>query len=108
MEHRSRERLLAGLGKIRDSPRDGGRLVLMVRRPVVGERDLPGEAVLDQVAGLTGGNWLARGSKSTPGGSADPPRQGAGMKARGARRVAARADRRELGGEPGVTWRDLT
>ena len=48
MEHLSRERLVAGLGQIRDSPQDGGRLVLIVRRPAPGERSLPAEAVLDQ------------------------------------------------------------
>jgi hypothetical protein len=42
VEHLSRERLAAGLDQIRDSPRDGGRLVLLVRRPAVGERDTPG------------------------------------------------------------------
>ncbi len=31
MEHLSRECLEAGLGQIRDSPQDGGRLVLIVR-----------------------------------------------------------------------------
>jgi len=99
VEHLSRERLTAGLGKIRDSPRDGGRLVLVVRRPVVGERDLPGEAVLDQVAGLAGDNWLARGSKSTPDGSADPQRQVTVMNARVAELVAGGPDRMPLAGD---------
>ena len=37
MEHLSRKRPMAGLGQIRDSPRDGSRLVLIVRRPAVDE-----------------------------------------------------------------------
>src|SRR6516164_2659349 len=70
--HLPRERLMAGLGQIRASPQDGGRVVLVVRRSAVGQRELPTEAVLDQNAGLVGDNWLARGSKSMADGSADP------------------------------------
>ena len=82
MEHLSRERLAAGLGQIRDSPQDGGRVVLIARRPAAGQRDLPTEAVLDQGVGLDGDDWLARGSRSTPDGSADPRQQVTLMNAR--------------------------
>jgi hypothetical protein len=99
VEHLSRERLVAGLGQIRDSPRDSGRFVLMVRRPAVGRRDLPGEAMLDQVAGLDGDNWLVRGSASTPDGSADPQRQVTVMNARVAELVAGGTDRMPLAGD---------
>ena len=99
MEHLSRERLMAGLGRIRDSPKDGGRVVLVVRRPAVGERDLPAEAVLDRAAGLAGDNWLARGSKSMPDGSADPQRQVTVMNARAAELVAGGTDRMPLAGD---------
>jgi hypothetical protein len=99
VEHLSHERLVAGLDWIRHSPRDGGRLVLVVRRPSVGERDLPTEVVLDQVAGLDGDNWLARGSTSTPDGSADPQRQVTVMNARAAELVADGTDRMPLAGD---------
>jgi hypothetical protein len=99
MEHLSRERLMAGLGQIRDSPRDSGRLVLIVRRPAVGERERPAEAVLDGVAGLAGDNWLARGSSSTPDGSADLQRQVTVMNARVAELVAGGTDRMPLAGD---------
>jgi MOSC domain-containing protein YiiM len=99
VEHLSRERLKAGLGRIRESPRDGGRLVLIARRPAVGERELPAEAVLDQEAGLAGDNWLARGSKSTPDGSADPDRQVTVMNARVAELVAGGTERMPLAGD---------
>jgi hypothetical protein len=82
VEHQSRDRLAAGLGHICDSPRDAGRLVLIVRRPAVGERDRPAEAVPDQVTGLDGDNWLDRGSRSTRDGSADPRKQVTVMNAR--------------------------
>ena len=57
---------------VRDAPRDEGRLELIVRRPAVDERERLGEARLDPAAGLVGDGWLARGSRSTPDGSADP------------------------------------
>jgi hypothetical protein len=99
VEHLSRDRLVAGLGQIRASPRDGGRLVLIVRRPAVGERDQPPEAVLDQVAGLNGDNWLTRGSSGTPDGSADLQRQVTVMNARVAELVAGGTDRMPLCGD---------
>lgn len=99
MEHLSRERLEAGLGQIRDSPHDAGRLVLIVRRPAVGQRDLLAEAVLNPVAGLEGDSWLARGSRSTPDGSADPQRQLTVMNARVAELVAGGTGRMPLAGD---------
>jgi hypothetical protein len=99
MEHLSRERLVAGLDQIRSSPQAGGRLVLLVRRPAVGERDMPAEAVLDEVNGLDGDSWLARGSASMPNGSADPLRQVTVMNARVAELVAGGTDRMPLAGD---------
>ncbi len=99
MEHLSRERLMAGLGRIRDSPADGGRVVLIVRRPAVGERDLPASAVLDQGTGLAGDNWLARGSSRTADGSADPDKQITVMNARVAELVAGGTERMALCGD---------
>ena len=99
MEYLSRERLTAGLGQIRDSPHDGGRLVLIVCRAAVGQRDLPAEAVLNQVAGLDGDSWLARGSTNTPDGSADPRRQVTVMNARVAELVAGGTARMPLAGD---------
>ena len=99
VEHLSRERLVAGLDRIRDSPADGGRLVLIVRRPAVGERDLPASALLDRRTGLAGDNWLARGSSRTPDGSADPDKQITVMNARVAELVAGGTDRMALAGD---------
>jgi hypothetical protein len=99
VEHLSRERLAAGLGHIRNSPQDGGRVVLIVRRPAVGERELPASALLDHSAGLAGDNWLARGSTSTPDGSADRQRQVTVMNARVAELVADGTARMALAGD---------
>ena len=99
MEHLSRERLEAGLDHIRESPRDHGRLVLVVRRPQIGRRELPEEAILNQVSGLAGDNWLTRGSTSTPDGSANPRKQVTVMNARAAELVAGGTDRMPLAGD---------
>ena len=99
MEYLSRERLEAGLGQVRESPRDGGRVVLIVRRPGVGQRDVPAAALLDPAAGLDGDNWLARGSTRTPDGSADPGRQITVMNARVAELVAGGTERMPLCGD---------
>jgi hypothetical protein len=99
VEHLSRERLEAGLDHIRESPRNHGRLVLVVRRPEVNRRELPEEAVLDQVTGLGGDNWLTRGSTSMPDGSANPRKQVTVMNARVAELVAGGTDRMPLAGD---------
>jgi hypothetical protein len=54
------------------APRDSATVELIVRRPAREARDVVREAQLDPVDGLVGDGWLARGSKSTPDGSADP------------------------------------
>jgi MOSC domain-containing protein YiiM len=99
MQHLEYQHLEASLDHIRDSPADRGVVVLVVRRPTVGVRELPAEAMLDPAAGLVGDNWLARGSRSTPDGSADPQRQVTVMNARVAQLVAGGADRMALAGD---------
>ena len=68
---------------------------------MVGQRDLPGQAVLDLGTGLAGDNWLARGNSRTPDGSADPDKQITVMNARVAELVAggAGAGRMALAGD---------
>jgi MOSC domain-containing protein YiiM len=70
-----------------------------VRRPAVGVRELPTEAILDLASGLVGDNWLDRGSRSTPDGSADLQCQVTVMNARVAELVAGDADRMPLAGD---------
>jgi len=57
------------------SPRDDAAIELIVRRPERQGREVVAEARLDPLEGLVGDGWLARGSKSTTDGSADPLRQ---------------------------------
>lgn len=99
MEHLSRERLFAGLDRIRAAPPDGGRLVLIVRRPTAGEREVLADAVLTRETGLAGDNWLARGSSRTPDGAADPHKQITVMNARVAELVAGGTNRMALCGD---------
>ena len=62
MTHLSTEELLAGLDHIRQSPRDAGRLELIVRRPAVDEREILQEGRLDISDGLVGDTWKKRAS----------------------------------------------
>ncbi len=54
------------------APRDDAVVELIVRRPERDRRDVVTEALLDPAEGLVGDGWQARGSSSTPDGSADP------------------------------------
>jgi hypothetical protein len=99
MEHLSAAELEAGLGQVRRSPPDHGRVELIVRRPAVDEREVLAEARLDEVVGLVGDNWLARGSGSTADGSANPDAQVTVMNSRAALLVAGHPDRRALAGD---------
>jgi hypothetical protein len=80
--------LEAGLEEVLRSPRDGGPLLLIVRRPGVDRREVLDEAVLDPERGLVGDTWLERGSRSMPDGSADPAAQLTLMNARFAELIA--------------------
>jgi hypothetical protein len=70
-EHLDTEQLEAGLAEIRRSPADEGTVKLIVRRPLVNEREVVEEAELDLEQGLVGDDWYSRGSRSTPDGSSN-------------------------------------
>jgi MOSC domain-containing protein YiiM len=99
VQHLSRDRLMAGLGHIRDSPQDHGGLLLVVRRPSQGEREVLAEAMLDLATGVVGDNWLARGSTSAPDGLAVLEKQVTVMNARVAELVAGGRYRMPLAGD---------
>jgi hypothetical protein len=73
--HRTRAELLAGLDHVAGAPSDGGRLELVVRRPTPGARETLDCGELTREDGLVGDGWLARGSRQSPDGSAEPARQ---------------------------------
>jgi MOSC domain-containing protein YiiM len=89
----------AGLDDIRRSPKDGGKVELIVARPAPGAREEMDEATLDPAVGLVGDDWQARGSRHTEDGSAEVERQVTLMNARAAALIAHDPDRRALAGD---------
>lgn len=98
-QHLSMAELEAGLPEIRRSPRDGGPLRLIVRRPDVDQREVIEAAQLDPDQGLVGDNWKARGWRKSPDGSAHPDMQLNIMNARAADLVAQDPRRWALAGD---------
>jgi MOSC domain-containing protein YiiM len=80
--HRDAETLEAGLAEIARSPTREGTVELIVRRPAEDEREVLDEGVLDLTEGLVGDDWLARGRRLNPHGSAHPGTQVTLMNAR--------------------------
>src|SRR6188474_2698569 len=73
--HLKRDELDAALDGIRQSPRDGGTLDLIVCRPRVGERRVLAEGMLDPGDGLVGDSWKYRKSSRSADGLAHPEMQ---------------------------------
>ena len=80
-----------GLDEIRRSPRDEGRVDLIIRTPAVDQRETLAEAELDPERGLIGDDWW--------GPDADSGRQVTVMNSRAAALVAQRPDRWALAGD---------
>lgn len=97
--HLAAAELEAGLDAIRQSPADGGRLALIVRRPAEGVREVLAEGRLDLAEGLVGDNWRTRGSTRTPDGSAHPDMQLNIMNARAIALLAGAPERWQLAGD---------
>jgi hypothetical protein len=90
---------MAGLDAIRSSPKDGGPLQMIVRRPDVGSREVVDEGTLDRMDGLVGDNWRARGNPRTTDRMAHPQTQVTVMGSRAAALVAQARDRWALAGD---------
>jgi hypothetical protein len=90
---------MAGLDEIRSSPKDGGPLQMIVRRPDVGSREVVDEGTLDRVDGLVGDNWRARGNPRRPDRLAHPEAQVTIMGSRAAALVAQDRARWALAGD---------
>ncbi|MFH0750967.1 MAG: MOSC domain-containing protein [Chloroflexota bacterium] len=82
MAHVGVQELAAGLEAIRGAPADAGTVEMIARRPAQDEREVLEEGLLTVEDGLVGDDWRARGSRSTPDGSAEPDRQLTVMNAR--------------------------
>lgn len=99
MAHLLTDELTQGLAHVRSSPADVGTLDLVVARPRPGERTVLDEAELDVEVGLVGDDWLARGSRHTPDGAAEPTKQLNVVNSRLAALVAGSPDRQPLVGD---------
>lgn len=97
--HMTMDALTAGLDAIRQAPKDGGVLRLIVRRPRSEARDVVPQGELDLVHGLVGDNWLSRGSRHTADGSAHPDQQLNIMNARVIALLARTEERWPLAGD---------
>jgi MOSC domain-containing protein YiiM len=97
--HRTLADLEACLDYVRQSPRDMGRLELLVSRPAIDSREVLDEGRLDIVHGFVGDNWSMRGSSSKPDRSSDPNKQVTIMNARVITALAGAKDRWPLAGD---------
>ncbi len=106
--HLTTAELEAGLAVVRQAPKDGGRLEMIVRRPRVDAREVLEEGELDLEMGLVGDTWLERGSSRTADGSAHPDMQLNVINARLLDLVAQDRARWQLAGDQLVVDFDLS
>lgn len=95
--HLTPAELAAGLATIREAPKDGGTLELIVRRPAVEEREVLDEGELDLELGLVGDSWSTRGRSG--GRPANTKAQVTVMNVRATALVARERDRWPLAGD---------
>lgn len=97
--HRMPDELAAGLVAILQSPRNEGRVELIVRRPSSNEREVLEAGELDVTEGLRGDDWIRRRSRLTPDGSPHPDTQITLINSRLASLLAGERDRWPLAGD---------
>lgn len=98
-KHLTTDEIQAAMPHVLDSPRDGGKLALIVRRPKVDRREVIEEGTLDIENGLIGDNWLTRGSSRTDNGLGHPEMQLNLMNIRFAELIAGSRERVPLAGD---------
>lgn len=97
--HRTNQEINSAIKHVLDSPKDGGTLEMIVRRPVVDRREVINSGALDIENGLVGDNWLARGSSRTDNGLGHPEMQINVMNYRFALLIAGSRERVPLAGD---------
>lgn len=107
MRHLDTAAIEAGLAHVLDSPRDHGRLEMLVVRPAEGQRRTPVEARCTVAAGVEGDDWVRRGSRHTADGGPNPDQQITMMNARYLDLIAGGRDRWPLAGDQLVVDLDL-
>ncbi len=106
--HRTTDELEAGLPHVLASPRDDGRLELIVVRPTEGQRRTPASVRCTIDGGVEGDDWIRRGSRHTPDGTANVDQQITVINARYLDLVAGSRDRWPLAGDQFVVDLDLS
>ena len=106
--HRTLAQLEAALDDIRQSPRDEGRLEMIVRRPQVGARDVLEEGWLTEAEGLQGDSWRHRSNSRSADGSPDPDMQLTLMSTRAIAAITPDRARWPLAGDQLFVDLDLT
>lgn len=99
VRHLTKEELEAALDHLRQAPKEEGVVELIVCRPKEDQRKVLDEAALDPAQGLVGDNWIVRGSRRTPDGSAHPEMQINIMNARVTALLAQEKERWALAGD---------
>jgi hypothetical protein len=99
VQHPSEADLEAGLEEVRRSPREQGRVRLVVRRPAANARELLAAGSLDPNEGLIGDTWRDRPSRTSADGGPHPEMQLTLMNARVAALVAVDPTRWALAGD---------
>ena len=97
-----------GLDTIRQSPKDEGSLVLIVRRPAVDQREVLEEGELNQAEGLAGDSWRKRAKIQAASGLPNPDSQLTLMNSRLIALVAQTKERWQLAGDQLVVDLDLS
>ena len=108
MSHLTTTELEAGVGHVREAPKDHGVLAMIVRRPKIGVRDVLDEAELNLVEGLAGDTWRERRSTRTADGSPHPDMQLNIIGARAVDLVARDKSRWPLAGDQLIIDLDLS
>ena len=106
--HRSTAELEEGMAEVLGSPKDSGKLELIVARPKTDKREILTTAELDTEVGLVGDNWKARGFRQRPDGSAHPEMQLNIMNSRAAALIAGPQERWALAGDQLYVDMDLS
>lgn len=100
--------LEAGLDQIRQSPKQSGKVELIVCRPDTGVRQTLAQAELDLVVGLVGDNWLAREHQKTADRQVNLDTQINLMNARAIKLIAGEKTRWPLAGDQFFVDLDLS
>lgn len=89
----------SAIQNVLDSPKNNGRIEMIVRRPKVNKREVVDHGVLEIENGLVGDNWLTRGSSRTSNGLGHPEMQLNLMNYRFAELIAGDRQRVPLAGD---------